>query len=66
MTHQQAREKAKALVAKMTVEEKISQLLYAAPAIERLGIKEHNWWNEAAHGVARSGTATVFPHSPPI
>ncbi len=63
MTHQEARAKAKALVAKMTVEEKISQLLYAAPAIERLGIKEYNWWNEAAHGVARSGTATVFPHT---
>ena len=63
MTHQEARKKAKALVAQMTVEEKISQLLYAAPAIERLGIKEHNWWNEAAHGVARSGTATVFPHT---
>ena len=47
----------------MTVEEKISQLLYAAPAIERLGIKPHNWWNEAAHGVARAGTATVFPHT---
>jgi len=63
MTHAQARKKAKALVAQMTVEEKISQLLYAAPAIERLGIKPHNWWNEAAHGVARSGTATVFPHT---
>ena len=63
MTHEQARKKAKALVAQMTVEEKISQLLYAAPAIERLGIKAHNWWNEAAHGVARAGTATVFPHT---
>ena len=63
MTHEQAREKAKALVAQMTVEEKISQLLYAAPAIERLGIQPYNWWNEAAHGVARSGTATVFPHT---
>ena len=58
-----ARLRAKELVSKMTVEEKISQLLYNSPAIERLGIKEYNWWNEAAHGVARAGTATVFPHA---
>ena len=58
-----AKLRAKELVAKMTVEEKISQLLYNAPAIERLGINEYNWWNEAAHGVARAGTATVFPHA---
>lgn len=54
---------AKALVAQMTVEEKASQLLYNSPAIERLGIREYNWWNEASHGVARAGTATVFPHA---
>lgn len=47
----------------MTAEEKMSQLLYNAPAIERLGIKEYNWWNEGSHGVARAGTATVFPHA---
>ncbi len=58
-----AKLRAKELVAKMTVEEKISQLLYNSPAIERLGIQEYNWWNEAAHGVARAGTATVFPHA---
>ena len=63
MTKEQARAKAKALVAQMTVEEKMSQLLYNSPAIERLGIKEYNWWNEGAHGVARAGTATVFPHT---
>ncbi len=63
MTKAQARQKAKEIVAKMTVEEKISQLIYTAPAIERLGIKEYNWWNEGSHGVARSGTATVFPHA---
>ena len=63
MTKEIARQKAKELVAKMTVEEKISQLLYNAPAIERLGISEYNWWNEGSHGVARSGTATVFPHA---
>lgn len=58
-----ARLRAKELVAKMTVEEKASQLLYNSPAIERLGIHEYNWWNESSHGVARAGTATVFPHS---
>ncbi len=63
MTKNEAKIKAKELVAKMTVEEKISQLVYNAAAIERLGIKEYNWWNEGAHGVARSGTATVFPHT---
>ena len=63
MTREQARARAKALVDQMTVEEKASQLLYNAPAIERLGIREHNWWNEASHGVARSGMATVFPHA---
>ncbi len=63
MTKNEAKIKAKELVAKMTVDEKISQLVYNAAAIERLGIKEYNWWNEGAHGVARSGTATVFPHT---
>ena len=63
MTKEQARAKAKELVAQMTAEEKMSQLLYNSPAIERLGIKEYNWWNEGAHGVARAGTATVFPHT---
>ncbi len=63
MTKETARQKAKELVAKMTVEEKLSQLLYNAPAIERLGIDEYNWWNEGSHGVARAGTATVFPHA---
>ncbi len=63
MTNAEAKIRAKELVAKMTVGEKISQLLYNSPAIERLGIKEYNWWNEGAHGVARAGTATVFPHT---
>lgn len=58
-----AQKRAKELVSKMTTEERMSQLLYNSPAIERLGIKEYNWWNEAAHGVARAGTATVFPHA---
>lgn len=51
------------LVSLLTVEEKISQLLHRSPAIEDLGIEEYNWWNEALHGVARAGTATVFPQS---
>lgn len=55
--------RAEALVAQMTLEEKASQLRYDAPAIPRLGIPEYNWWNEAAHGVARAGTATVFPQN---
>ncbi len=56
-------EKAKALVAQMTVEEAASQLRYDAPAIEHLGVKEYNWWNEALHGVARAGIATSFPQA---
>ena len=54
---------AKKLVSQMTLEEKASQLKYDAPAIERLGIPAYNWWNEALHGVARAGTATVFPQA---
>ncbi|MBQ7365493.1 MAG: glycoside hydrolase family 3 C-terminal domain-containing protein [Clostridia bacterium] len=56
-------ERSKEMVAAMTREEKISQMLYSAPAIERLGIPAYNWWNEALHGVARSGQATVFPQA---
>ena len=59
----QASKKAEALVAKMTIEERAGQLKYDAPAIERLGIPTYNWWNEALHGVARAGTATVFPQA---
>src|SRR5205809_5580352 len=51
------------LVGRMTLEEKVSQMQDVAPAIPRLGIPEYNWWNEALHGVARSGTATVFPQA---
>ena len=49
------------LVARMTLEEKVSQMMDQAPAIPRLGIPEYNWWNECLHGVARAGLATVFP-----
>ena len=59
----EAAAKAKELVAQMTVEEKASQLKYDAPAIPRLGIPAYNWWNEVLHGVARAGTATVFPQA---
>ncbi|HAX40410.1 MAG TPA: glycosyl hydrolase, partial [Clostridiales bacterium] len=60
---QAAQEKAQALVSKMTLEEKMSQLVYGAPAIERLGIPAYNWWNEGLHGVARAGVATSFPQA---
>lgn len=63
MTREQAREKACELVGKMTLEEKASQLRFDAPAIERLGVPAYNWWNEALHGVARAGVATVFPQA---
>ncbi len=51
------------LIGRLTLEEKVSQLLYDAPAIERLQIPAYNWWNEALHGVARAGRATVFPQA---
>lgn len=56
-------QKATELVDQMTVEEMASQLRFDAPAIERLGIPEYNWWNEGLHGVARAGTATMFPQA---
>jgi len=51
------------LVAHLTLEEKVAQLGNAAPAIPRLGIPAYDWWNEALHGVARAGRATVFPQA---
>lgn len=57
------RKRAEELVAQMTLDEKVSQTLNWAPGIERLGIKKYNWWNEALHGVARAGVATVFPQA---
>ena len=59
----ETREYAKQLVSQMTLEEKMSQMVYQSPAIERLGIPAYNWWNEALHGVARAGVATVFPQA---
>ncbi|MBQ7059139.1 MAG: glycoside hydrolase family 3 C-terminal domain-containing protein [Firmicutes bacterium] len=58
-----ARAKARELVRRMTLEEKTAQMLYEAPGLPELGIPAYNWWNEALHGVARSGRATVFPQS---
>lgn len=58
-----AKKRAHNLVAQMSVEEKAEQLKYGASAIERLGVPSYNWWNEALHGVARAGTATMFPQA---
>ena len=58
-----ARKQAEELVDQMTLMEKASQLRYDAPAIPRLHIPAYNWWNESLHGVARGGTATVFPQA---
>ncbi len=63
MERKEAKKRAEELVARMTLEEKASQLKYDASAIERLGVPAYNWWNEGLHGVARSGTATVFPQA---
>lgn len=52
---------AQELISQMTIEEKISQMMDDAGGIERLGILPYNWWNEALHGVARNGKATLFP-----
>ena len=50
-------------VSRMTVDEKISQLMNDAPAIPRLNVPAYEWWNECLHGVARAGAATVFPQA---
>jgi beta-glucosidase len=51
------------LVARMTLEEKVSQMMNGSVAIPRLGVPAYNWWSEGLHGVARSGYATVFPQA---
>ena len=63
MNREEAKRRAKELVAKMTVQEKASQLKFDSPAIDRLGVPAYNWWNEALHGVARAGSATMFPQA---
>jgi beta-glucosidase len=49
------------LLGRLTLEEKIGQMLHESRAVERLGVPAYNWWNEACHGIARNGRATVFP-----
>ncbi|MBQ2663320.1 MAG: hypothetical protein IJG16_04135 [Clostridia bacterium] len=56
-------ERAADLVSRMTLEEKVAQLSYSAPAIDRLGVKKYNYWMECLHGVARQGKATNYPAS---
>lgn len=56
-------ERAAALVSQMTLEEKAAQMANGAPAIPRLGVPAYDWWNEALHGVARAGAATVYPQA---
>jgi beta-glucosidase len=56
-------ERVSALVGAMTLDEKVGQMMDQAPAIDRLGVPAYGWWNEALHGVARAGVATVFPQA---
>ncbi|MBD5367671.1 MAG: glycoside hydrolase family 3 protein [Bacteroides sp.] len=58
-----AQERVDDLLSRLTTDEKISLMMDQSPAIERLGIAEYNWWNEALHGVGRAGLATVLPQS---
>ena len=58
-----ALERAEDLVDRLTTEEQAAQLIYDAPAVERLGIPAYNWWNEGLHGAARAGVATMFPQA---
>ncbi|UNK58381.1 glycoside hydrolase family 3 C-terminal domain-containing protein [Pseudoxanthomonas daejeonensis] len=62
-TQRSFEDRAAALVAQMTLEEKAAQMQNDSPAIERLGLPAYDWWNEALHGVARAGGATVFPQA---
>jgi beta-glucosidase len=55
--------RARDLVSRMTLEEKVTQMLHQAPEIPRLGIPAYNWWGEALHGIARAGVATMFPQA---
>ena len=60
---EEAARQADGLIEKMTPEERLGQLMMDSPEIKRLGIHKYHWWNEALHGIARSGLATVFPQS---
>lgn len=63
ISHEEALLKARDIVSKMTLQEKASQLTYNSAAVKHLDIQQYNWWNEGLHGVARAGTATVFPQA---
>src|SRR5436190_1994661 len=56
-------QRVKDLVSRLTLEEKVGQMVHTAPAIPRLGIPRYNWWSEGLHGVAREGYSTVFPQA---
>ena len=56
-------QRAREMISKMTAAQKAAQLLHEAPAIDRVGVPEYNWWNECLHGVGRAGRATVFPQA---
>ncbi len=56
-------ERVQDLINRLTLEEKAMQMVHNSPAVERLGIPQYNWWNEALHGIGRSGVATVFPQA---
>ena len=60
---QDCRQRAKAIVAQMTLDEKLRLVDMNSQEVQRFGIKEHHWWSEALHGVARNGKATQFPQS---
>ena len=62
-THQPIQQRVHELVSRMTLQEKVSQMMNTAPAIPRLGVPAYDWWSEGLHGIARSGYATVFPQA---
>ena len=58
-----AEQRAEDLLGRLTLEQKASLMMNVSPAIPELGIRAYNWWNEALHGAARAGLATVFPQA---
>ncbi len=51
------------LISRLTLQEKVNMMMHGSKGVERLGIPDYNWWNEALHGVARAGLATVYPQA---